>query len=186
MWLLEIIGLCQAGLGRFRQARESFQAGLERAEKAGETADEVAWLVFLAYVVSLEGDGAALRAAMEQVQRREVSLPLYVRTWTHNQAARLHLALGAVELALESLSQAMRAVEIEGEGYWVEQCYLTHAQILRAQGHDAEADGYLQRAYERVMLVASKTQDEALRQSWLENVPDNREIVAEWEARHRP
>jgi hypothetical protein len=34
--------------------------------------------------------------------------------------------------------------------------------------------------------VASKTQDEALRQSWLENVAENREIVAEWEARHRP
>jgi serine/threonine protein kinase len=48
------------------------------------------------------------------------------------------------------------------------------------------ADGYLQRAYERVMLVASKIQDEALRRGWLENVPDNREIVAEWEARHRP
>jgi hypothetical protein len=45
----------------------------------------------------------------------------------------------------------------------------------------------LQRAYDRVMRVASKTQDEALRRGWLEDVPDNREIIAEWQARaHSP
>jgi len=33
------------------------------------------------------------------------------------------------------------------------------------------------------MLVASKTQDETLRHSWLENVRENREIVAEWSTR---
>jgi tetratricopeptide (TPR) repeat protein len=186
MWLLQIIGLCQAGLGRFRRARDSFQAGLERAEEAGEPLDAGSWLIYLAYVAYLEGDQAGLGAAMEQVQRRDVSLPLGPGyAYAHNQAARLHLALGAVEQALECSSQAMRAVKTEGEGYWVERCCLTHARVLRALGRDAEADGYLQRAYHRVMLVASKTQDEALRQSWLENVPDNREIVAEWEAREK-
>jgi len=34
-----------------------------------------------------------------------------------------------------------------------------------------------------VMLVAGKTQDEALRQGWLENVRINREILADWAAR---
>ena len=33
------------------------------------------------------------------------------------------------------------------------------------------------------MLVAGKIQDEALRRSWLENVRENREIVAEWSTR---
>jgi len=62
-----------------------------------------------------------------------------------------------------------------------------HDEILREliESHGAEVDGCLQRAYERVMLVASKIQDEGLRQSWLENVPDNREIVAEWQARQK-
>jgi hypothetical protein len=65
----------------------------------------------------------------------------------------------------------------------VQDCYLQHARALRTLGRDAEADDCLQRAYGQVMLVASKTQDEGLRQSWLENRMDNREIVAEWEAR---
>ena len=77
----------------------------------------------------------------------------------------------------------MHGREAEGEGYRIEQGFLAHARVLRALGRGDEADGYLRRAYERVMLVASKLHDEGLRQSWLENVPDNREIVAEWEAR---
>jgi tetratricopeptide (TPR) repeat protein len=181
--LLAIIGFDQVELGRFDQARDSFQARLERAEEAGETADAVAILLDLAYVAYRESNQVGLRAAMEEVQRRDVSLPPY---WApaHTQAARLCLALGDVEQALESSNNALRGVEIFGEGgYWVQDCYLQHAHVLRALGREAEADDYLQRAYERVMLVASKIQDESLRQSFLENRLDNREIVAEWEAR---
>ena len=36
--------------------------------------------------------------------------------------------------------------------------------------------------FSEILPVASKTQDETLRHSWLENVLDNREILAEWEA----
>ena len=183
--LLDLISLCQVGLGRFRQARESLQAGLGRAEIAGETVDAGMFLLDLAYVAYLEGDQAMLRAAMEQVQRPDVSQPaspLY-----HHRAARLHLALGDVEQALESSNKAMQLHAAFPDGlyaqHYAQQYYLTHARVLRALGRDAEADEYLRRAYERVMLVASKTHDEALRQSFLENAIDNREIVAEWEAR---
>ncbi len=179
--LLLTIGLCQAGLGRFRQARESFRAGLDRSEEANEAADTGGWLLALAYVAYLEGDQAALRAAMKQVEGHDVRL-FEDFDFVRNQAARLHLALGNVELALESSGKAIEREELLGDGYWSEQFYLTHACVLRAVGRETEADEYLRRVYERVMLVASKTQDETLRQSWLENVRENREIVAEWEA----
>jgi len=55
-------------------------------------------------------------------------------------------------------------------------------RLAAVLGRDAEADDYLRRAYDHVMLVASKTHDEALRKSWLENVRINRAIVAEWSA----
>jgi hypothetical protein len=64
-----------------------------------------------------------------------------------------------------------------------ERYFFVHSHILRALGRWAEADEYLQKAHERVMFVASKTQDETLRRSWLENVRDNREIVAAWRQR---
>ena len=57
------------------------------------------------------------------------------------------------------------------------------ALALRALDHDTEADEHLQRAHERVMRVADKTIDPALRQSWLENVRVNREILAACETR---
>ena len=64
-----------------------------------------------------------------------------------------------------------------------ENVWLVHSRALRAAGREAESDDYLRRAYERVMLIAGKTQDEALRQGWLENVRINREILADWAAR---
>jgi tetratricopeptide (TPR) repeat protein len=107
--------------------------------------------------------------------------------------ARLHLGLlnagvggqHAVE-ALAASSELVELAETYLGAHEYERYYYAHSLALRANGHDNQADDYLQRAYERVMLVASKTQDERLRRSWLENVLDNREIVAEWEARHRP
>ncbi len=61
--------------------------------------------------------------------------------------------------------------------------HLTHARALRANGREAEADETLKQAYDYVMRVADNLQDESLRRSWLENVRDNREIVAEWQQR---
>jgi len=47
----------------------------------------------------------------------------------------------------------------------------------------ASCDDCLRRAYERVVLVAGKIQDDDLRRSYLENVPDNREILKEAQER---
>ena len=92
------------------------------------------------------------------------------------------LALGDVEQALECSSKAMELSAFP-DHYYSQQYFLTHARVLRALGRDDEADDYLRRAYERVMFVAGKIQDEDLRQSFLENATDHREIIAEWEAR---
>ena len=91
-------------------------------------------------------------------------------------AARLCLDLGEHERALEYSSEAMELlgsvpiiVEPEGKLY-------SHARALLAAGQEAQAVEYLQSAYDRVMLVADNTQDETLRQSWLEK-RTNREIL---------
>jgi tetratricopeptide (TPR) repeat protein len=184
IWLFRIIGYCQIVLGHLRQAKESLQMGFDMAMKASETEDAGVWLLHLARVAYLEGDQAGLQAAMDQVQRGGVSLPAGF-AWAHSEAARLHLALGDVEQALESSNRTMQLYAAFPDGLYAQQYFLTHARVLRALGRDDEADEYLQRAYERVMLVASKTHDDALRQSFLENAIDNREIVAEWEARQK-
>ena len=98
-------------------------------------------------------------------------------------AARLHLALSETDEALTHSAEAVRLMATLPAPPWPEKLFFTHAQALRAVGRTAEADDYLRKAYERVMLVANNTKDETLRRSWLENVRENREIVAAWRQR---
>jgi len=91
--------------------------------------------------------------------------------------AKLHLALGEIDDALEWSIRALDLVERMPGPDAPESKFFTHAQILRVLGRESEADEYLRRAYDRVMLVVSKTQDDELKRSWLENVHVNREIL---------
>jgi hypothetical protein len=60
--------------------------------------------------------------------------------------------------------------------------YLTCYHVLRA-GEDARADGLLSTAHTLLQARASKIRDEALRRSYLENVPSHRAVLAAWAAR---
>ena len=64
-----------------------------------------------------------------------------------------------------------------------EQVYFQHSLALRVIGRDREADEYLQKAHERMMMVAGKINDVDLRHSYLENVSANREIQVEYRGR---
>ncbi len=95
--------------------------------------------------------------------------------------AWFQLMLGPKDDALACSTAAMEQAAKLPTGQ--ENVWLVHSRALRAAGRDDESDDYLRRAYERVMLVAGKTQDEALRRGWLENVRINREMLADWAAR---
>ncbi len=94
---------------------------------------------------------------------------------------QFHLALGEPEAAFSTSAEVLRLAELMPFPTTPERYFFAHSRSLRALGRGAEADEYLRKAYERVMLVAGKTRDETLRRSWLENVRDNREIVREFE-----
>jgi len=195
------MGRMQAGLGDYDQARQCLAEALARAEKAGTLTDVASALANQAYVALLEGGPANLRLGLEQAKRAAELLRGTAATDdladALHVAAQLHLALSEweasqdqvgwtaehLEAALACSTEVMRLVAA-----WPAQpeAYLyTHSRALRAVGREAEADDHLRQAYERVMLVAGKIQDETLRRGWLENRPDNREIMAEWEARRK-
>jgi hypothetical protein len=89
----------------------------------------------------------------------------------------LLLALGQVEEASKRSDEVQRLLESAPYPFGPEKYNFTHSRVLRALDREAEADDYLYRAYERVKLVANNTRDGELRQSWLENVKVNREIL---------
>ena len=102
---------------------------------------------------------------------------LFQKAYGLELLAKLHLALGEIDDALECSIRALDFVERMPGPDAPESKYFTHAQILRVLGRESEVDEYLRRAYERVMLVANNTKDEGLKRSWLENVRVNQEIL---------
>ena len=95
-------------------------------------------------------------------------------------AARLCLLLGQAEQALAHSTEAIRISGGVASEYLSESYLYSHAQVLKTNDQTVAAQDYLQRAHQRVMQVADQTQDATLRQSWLENVPTNRDIIKNW------
>ncbi len=188
-WVLSFVGLWQVELAQFSQAHQILAAALQLVETTGALVETIFPMATIAYVALLEGEPVGLRAGLEQAKQAVQLCPDF---WGGNTshlahplhvAAQLHLALGEVDEAVTCSTKVMQLLETDRNVWWPEQRLFTHARALRAAGREAEADEYLRRAYERVMLVAEKTRDETLRRSWLENVRANREIVAEWATR---
>jgi tetratricopeptide (TPR) repeat protein len=67
-----------------------------------------------------------------------------------------------------------------GESFDPFQVYLTCIRILQAV-QDDRAESVLHAAYTDLMARADNIEDETLRRSFLENVPENREIIAIYE-----
>jgi tetratricopeptide (TPR) repeat protein len=175
-------GLAEAYLGDHQGATETLQTAAERARQGryDETLAEALILWGLADL--LDGHPRALRPGLERALEGLELIPQHgnwLQGFSFEIVAALHLAVGEIDGALEYSTKGLRIMETIPSPWWPERSYFTHAQILRALSRDEEADEYLQRAYDRVMLVAGKTRNEKLRRSWLENVEVNREILAE-------
>ena len=110
---------------------------------------------------------------IERALKNAMKGELFQKAYSFTVLAKLHLALGEIDDALEYSVNALESMP----AFDAPEIFFTHAQILRNLDRDSEADEYLLRAYERVMLVAEKTKDPELRRSWLENVRVNKEII---------
>lgn len=182
---LSFTGRLHAELGDFRQAHQYLDRALQRLGETDSALDAASLLTDRACVALLEGGEANLRLGLDQANRA-IAL-LQDSAWVGELAvaldtvARLHLALGQEDHVDAALANAAQALHLVAKWPFLpEGCSFTHSRALRAAGREVEADDALRRAYERVMLVAGKTQDESLRGSWLEDVRLNREILAEW------
>ncbi len=180
---------CYSELGNFTAAREALAEAQERSQKLERPNDAAMILVTDAEISRREweaGNLSQLRHASTQINQAismlrntrwepELVTALLTAAWialAHNQAAR------ALEYTQEA-GQIARKFPVRPEGY--DYAYVC---ALWANGLDEEANEFLERAYQRVMLVANQTRDEQLRGSWLENVYVNRQIIRDWALNH--
>lgn len=96
--------------------------------------------------------------------------------------ARLALMSGDLATAISQVKNILDHLNtggLEGTDEPV-QIYLTCIQVLQA-GEDPRASEMLEKAYTMLMVRAGKIKDEALRRSFLERAPANRELLELWQ-----
>lgn len=164
---------------------------VEAAEKAltdsmalaNEQADKYLLSLCLSHLgrVHLQA-GAPGQAQVQAAQALELRRELALRLWMTADLATLaatHLVLKNQEAALSFARQALTILDdCSGQGpeYPQWDYFLCH-QVLAAAGEQAAARQALESAYQLVMTQSAKITDPAMRQSFLERVPHNREIV---------
>jgi adenylate cyclase len=187
MGTYRLISRNHAELGNFEVAKKSFEKSIQHARDSGVELLELYSQQGLAVISMLEGDQDGMQTVLGQLmagveEYREKIDYQELCDWLEI-IARLYLNLGEYEAAVEYSSEVIDLMEGIPSPEAPEVKLLTHARILYALGRDDEARIYLQKAYDRVMLVANNTQDQELRASWLENVRYNREIITEYNSR---
>ncbi|UCF61833.1 MAG: hypothetical protein JSV37_03890, partial [Anaerolineaceae bacterium] len=176
-----LISRLQAELGDFNGARRSFETSLQLSKETGLEVIEIHRLYEPAYISLLEGDQGRMRTDLEGLlggmdrHREFCNYSCIIERL--DLVARLYLALGQAEKAAEYSSEAMDLMRITPSTSSPEVKLFTHARALFELSQEKEAEECLQKAFDRVMLVANNMKDEELRRSWLENVKINRDIL---------
>jgi hypothetical protein len=172
--------LAQAYLGDHEGSTATLRTAAKRARESGNDNALGAVLVLWGLAGLLEGRPQTLRAGLERAVEGLDLIPdwnTWLKGFSSEIAAALHLAAGEIGGALAYSTEGLRQMESDPAPTLPERKHFTHSRILRALGRDVEADEHLARAYGCVMQVAGNTHDPELKQSWLENVEVNREIL---------
>jgi tetratricopeptide (TPR) repeat protein len=192
-WNLRRISFLNAELGRFDQAFQYLDEVGELFSRINNPFENTDLEFSTARMRFMKGEVQNLLLGIEKITdvvaffreknlTEDLGASLYVK-------AQLHLALLGDdqihrESALKCTEEALECFEKEEDNLFMpEEIHLLHSRALRVNGKEKDADEYLRKAYERVMMVAENISDQDLRRSYLENVRDIRAIQAEFQER---
>jgi class 3 adenylate cyclase/tetratricopeptide (TPR) repeat protein len=182
-YILANLGLVTCDKGDLETAERLFGDGLALAQ--GQD-DKRLVSIFLNYLSVISLQLGKLEQAVEQAEASQIlrqAMNMRLST-TDNLAtlAAVHLSARDMAQALDCAQQALAILEeCSGEGpEFPQRDYFICYQVLAAAGQEERAQVALQSAYDLVMARADKITDPALRQSFLEKVRVNREIVEEY------
>jgi class 3 adenylate cyclase/tetratricopeptide (TPR) repeat protein len=182
--VLANLGQVMRDLGKLDTAEDLLMEGLDLAQAQN---DKRLASYFLSYLGITSLQAGKLEQVMERATRGlTLRQELGMRLNTVDDLATLAatcLAAGDIDQSLEYAGQALTILEeCGGEApEFPQRDYFICYQVLTAAGQVERADAVLQSAYDLVMTRADKIADPALRQSFLERVQINHEIVQEYE-----
>jgi tetratricopeptide (TPR) repeat protein len=182
-YFLSNLGLVMRDQGDLRTAEQHLSDGLALFQKEHNNYG-ISFLLSYLSTVSLQAgrlEEARERAMKALTLRQELDMRLNT-TDDLGTLAAVHLSAGDIPEALDIARQALAILdECGGEGpEFPQRDYLICYQALAAAGEAEQAQAALESAYDLVMARAEKITDPSLRQSFLERVAVNREIVKEY------
>jgi tetratricopeptide (TPR) repeat protein len=174
------LGLALARLGQLDEARLMEAEAVDAFRAFGNRRMEAASKYYLGHILLLAGE--SVRA--EEQTRDALSLADLppglptIRAEGLAVLAQVLLAQGRAREAHQAAAEAHATVErlggIDGGEFLIR---VEHAQALEAIGDHAAAVAALRVALERLTVCANKINDPALRQSFLQRVPENARIM---------
>jgi len=187
---LGISGMLAAAVGDFELGYRYLEDARKLCDGLEESPNILYVLLYSAYVALLDGKFEALKVGLEQITRGMKFLQKFqvYPTWSFPFIlAGLHLAFldedpshgVEAQLAIEEALVVFEDSPFCGLPW--ESLFFLASRVFRANQHYDIADDYLRQAYERVRLVARNIKDDDLKQSYQENVPHNREIIAQYQ-----
>jgi hypothetical protein len=160
------------------------EEALRELTAVGDTFGRAACLQYLGYIAEQAGDaaGAARRFSEAHEEFSRAGARANALDCTAG-LARCALAQGELEAARQAAAEVWQhladhssaGLELPGLAY------LTCVEVFEALGELETSRAALAAGYRDVMARAEKISDPEWRQSFLENVPEHRALVAQWE-----
>jgi tetratricopeptide (TPR) repeat protein len=124
-----------------------------------------------------QGEHRVAQEALEKALELSGKLELRAENIENLSAlSQAKLGMGDPEAALAASNQAINLLATQKDVEEVQMVYLNHYRVLKAN-NDAQADKYLQTAYDTMLERASRLEDETQRRTYLEQVKVNQDIM---------
>ncbi len=172
--LLFIQVLCDQG--KLDEAEQQARALADTTQAADLTRGRALWA--LGKIHYRRGEYAAAEQSLHEALRAFVETPLDSAA-VQGLLARVQLADGRATTALASAQEAMQRFKLIGSfGFRGAPVHLVYAQALDATGNRPHARQIIKQALERLLRQADKIGDLTLRRSFLDSVPEHRQLIA--------
>jgi adenylate cyclase len=184
VWALGCIGDDLLSLGDMSGAWNYYEQSLHIAREINSPEGEAWNFIYESEVLERQGRFAEAIEAHSRASElfTKISYGVPFMLFVNARLASIYLSKGEPAKALSELTLVFEFIDTHGslDGiYSTIKIYLICCQVLQAN-QDRRARDILQAAYTMLQERAARIDDEALRRSYLENVPANREIAHLW------
>jgi len=185
VWDHHDLGVIQFNLGNLTQARGELVQAIRHAKDINAPDLIILCNNDLSTVLRSIGGSENLENALERASEASKMAEGHTlvsgRIIGESNMAMAHRALGNARNALDHSEKAVKILENSGQtDVQEEEILFNHSLMLRDNKKLDEANNYLKRAYDTMMIKADKIKDSATREVFLTRVNVNRNINSAW------